>query len=121
MGKSVSRKCKMLTESLVDAKEYFIMHGLKSSNLNFRHWGTIFANILEKHAPVKTKRIKRKTQPELLKDDIKSAAKIRETYHNHQNWRQYKFWRNKTTSSIRKAKSELFAKSIAENKINTFL
>ena len=64
---------------------------------------------------------KHETQPAWLNDNIKPAAKTRDTYHNHHNWCQYKFWRNKTTSLIRKAKSDIFAKSIAENKTNSFL
>ena len=91
------------------------------TNQNFDNWCTIFSEALEKHAPVKSKRIKHEIQPEWLNDDIKSAAKKRDTYHKHKNWHQYKIWRNRTNSLIRKAKSELFAKSIAENKNNSFL
>ena len=46
---------------------------------------------------------------------------MRDTYHKHKNWHQYKIWRNRTNSLIRKAKSDLFSKSIAENKHNSFL
>ena len=88
-------------------------------NQNFENCCTIFSEVLDKHAPVKSKRIKHETQPEWLNDDIKHAAKTRDTY--HKNWHQYKTWRNRTNSLIRKAKSELLAKSIAENKNNSFL
>ena len=91
------------------------------TNQNFENWCTIFSEVLDKHAPVKSKRIKHETQPEWLNDDIKYAAKTRDTYHKNKNWHQYKTWRNRTNSLIRKAKSELFAKSIAENKNNSFL
>ena len=77
--------------------------------------------MLDKHAPVKSKRIKHETQSEWLNDDIKHAAKARDTYHKNKNWHQYKTWRNRTNSLIRKAKSELFANLIAENKNNSFL
>ena len=90
-------------------------------NHNFNKWCSMFSDILDKLAPVKSKRIKHETQPEWIKDDIKSAARQRDIYHKQNNWHQYKIWRNKTNTLIRKAKSNLFSKSIAENKDNSFL
>ena len=34
------------------------------TNQNFENWFTIFSEVLDKHAPVKSKRIKQETQPE---------------------------------------------------------
>ena len=45
------------------------------TNQNFDNWCTNFSEVLEKHAPVKSKRIKHEIQPKWLNDDIKSAAK----------------------------------------------
>ena len=88
---------------------------------NFSSWCIKFSEVYNRHAPIKTKRVKRDTQPEWFNEDIKSASKARDTYHKHENWTQYKYWRNKTTALIRKAKSELFTKSIAENKPTSYL
>ena len=61
------------------------------------------------------------TQPDWLNEEIKSAIITRDAYHKHKNWSQYKIWRNKTTTFIRKAEKELFSKSVAENKTDSFL
>ena len=91
------------------------------SDSNFSSWCIKFSEVYNRHAPIKTKRVKRDTQPEWLNEDIKSASKARDTYHKYENWTQYKYWRNKTTALIRKAKRELFTKSIAENKPASYL
>lgn len=90
-------------------------------NLNFSNWSKVFADVLNKHAPVKSKRVKHEIQPEWLNEENKFASKTRDAYHKHKNWGQYKIWRNKTTALILKAKKELFSKSTVENKINSFL
>ena len=79
-------------------------------NLNFSNWSKVFVDVLNKHAPVKSKRVKHETQPEWLNEEIRLASKTRDAYHKHKNWDQYKIWRNKTTALIRKAKKELFSK-----------
>ena len=88
---------------------------------NFERWTQILMMVLNKHAPMKTKRVKRNRQPEWLNDEIKSAIKKRDTYHNAKNWKEYKYWRNQTTSLIRSAKKGFFTKSISENKNNSYL
>ena len=40
-------------------------------------WYTLFMRIINKHAPLKTKRIKYSKQPDWLKDEIKEAQKKR--------------------------------------------
>ena len=76
--------------------------------------------ILNKHAPLKTKRVKRNNQPAWMNDDIKVAITQRDNNHYNQNWNQYKYWRNKTTL-IRSAKKDFFNRTITENKDNTYL
>ena len=60
--------------------------------------------VLDKHAPVKTKRVKRNNQPESISDEIKTAIKKRDVFHKTKNWKEYKYWRNQVTSLIRSAK-----------------
>ena len=38
--------------------------------------------VLNKHTPVKTKRVKRNTQPEWISDEIKTVIKKRDTFHS---------------------------------------
>ena len=91
------------------------------SNYNFSEWTRIFMAILVKHAPIKSKRVKRETQPEWLDDEIKYAILQRDTNHKIKHWSQYKYWRNKVTSLIRRSKSEFFSRAISENKDNTYI
>ena len=79
--------------------------------------------VFDKHAPIKTKRVKKESQPDWYNEDIKFASKQRDMYHKSRNWPQYKHWRNKTIQLIRTCTSKkgFFAKSIAENKDNTYL
>ena len=51
-------------------------------DLNFDRWTQILMFVLNKHAPVKTKRVKRSSQPEWISDEIKTAIKKRDTFHN---------------------------------------
>ena len=55
--------------------------------------------VLNRHAPLKNKRVKRETQPEWLNDCIKSASKKRDYYHKHIDWKQYKYWGRYTVAS----------------------
>ena len=81
--------------------------------------------ILNKYAPpphpLKTKRVKRNNQSGWMNDDIKVAITQRDNNHYNQNWNQYKYWQNKTTSLIRSAKKDIFNRAITENKDNTYL
>ena len=43
---------------------------------NFREWNSAFMQVFNKHAPVKSKRVKCETQPDWYTDDIKNATKI---------------------------------------------
>ena len=55
---------------------------LKSTDVDkiFTDWNKIFLTVLDKHAPVKTKRVKKDTQPEWFNDEIKEAIKKRDAY-----------------------------------------
>jgi hypothetical protein len=70
---------------------------------------------LKKHAPIKKKRVKRLHQPDWYTDDIKHARRIRDKFKACNNELQYKIWRNKCTSLIRKSKKN-FYNSAVENK-----
>ena len=91
------------------------------SDQNFNSFIASFISVFDKHAPLKTKRVRKETQPEWYDEKIKTASKTRDMHHKARNWNQYKYWRNKTTDLIRPAKKNFFARSIAENKDNTYL
>ena len=51
------------------------------SDLNFNNFINSFMTIFEKHAPMKTKRVKNENQPEWFNEHIKRASKTRDMYH----------------------------------------
>ena len=78
------------------------------SNKNFDNLSKIILNILNKHAPFKSKRVKREKQPDWINEEIKEACRKKDMNHKLKNWNQYKFWRNKRNSHIRNAKKISF-------------
>ena len=91
------------------------------TNFNFDKWHEIFIETLNKHAKIKTKRIKRKSQPDWYTDEIREAQNKRDYHHKKRNWTLYKQWRNQTKTLIRKHKKNLFSESIAQNKDGSYL
>ncbi|MCU7800562.1 MAG: reverse transcriptase family protein [gamma proteobacterium symbiont of Lucinoma myriamae] len=88
---------------------------------NFSLWSSSVVAVLNKYAPMKTKRVSRDTQPEWFNDNIKEAIKNRDFNHKKRNWQQYKYWRNKVKFYIRQSKKDFFSKSITENKDNAYI
>ena len=48
---------------------------------NFREWNSAFMQVFNKHAPVKSKRVKRETQPGWYTDNITNATNNRDESH----------------------------------------
>ena len=90
-------------------------------NMNFSTWNALFLSILNKHAPIKEKRIKRAKKSAWLTEEITAAQKNRDFYHKKQDWENFKLRRNKTKSLIRTAKKAFFENAINENRDNSFL
>ena len=99
----------------------FIEISNNDSSKKFKIWTSTFIDMFDKHAPMKSKRVKHETQHEWINDEIKMAIKIRDAYHKRKNWKQYKFWRNKTTALIRTSKKNFFTRSVSGNKDTSFL
>ena len=91
------------------------------SNMNFSTWNALFLSVLNKHAPIKEKRVKRAKKSAWLTEEITAAQKNRDYYHKKQDWENFKVWRNKTKSLIRTAKKAFFENAINENRDNSFL
>ena len=77
--------------------------------------------VLDKHAPLKCKRVKRLQQPGWYTDEVKQARITRDMYRSHKNWDQYKIWRNKCVSIIKKTKKSFFNNSVKDKKDAKFL
>lgn len=65
-------------------------------------WSSLFLKIVDKHLPLKTQRVKHKTQPKWLTPDILEAIKTRDRYKSINEESLYKVWRNKVTLFIKK-------------------
>ena len=66
-------------------------------------WNSAFLNVLNRHAPRKVKRVKRKHQPRWCNNEIMHAIKMRDRTKST-DLSLYRFWRNKVTSLVRTAK-----------------
>ena len=65
-------------------------------------WTTLFLDVLNEHAPIKSRRVKRKSQPEWFNVEIWEGIVKRELFlkkwrssRDSAHWNSYKFWRNK--------------------------
>ena len=74
-------------------------------------WYTLFLSEINKHAPLKTKRIRYAHQPEWLTDEIKYAQKKRNHFHKSGDWVNFRYWRNKCKTLIEKSKLNYLAVS----------
>lgn len=79
-------------------------------------WYNVFNKILNKHAPMVTKRVKRDKQPEWFNNEIKQARLKREQYHRLGMWEEYKYWRNKTQQIIDKSKKTFYSDMVKNSK-----
>ena len=78
----------------------------------------IFLSVLDKHAPLKTKRVKHSLQPNWFNSEIAESGKNRDYFHKRQDMTNYKFWRNKTKSLITNSKKSFYREKINGNKHN---
>lgn len=81
-------------------------------------WSSMFLEIVDKHLPLKTLRVKYKQQPKWLTPDIIDAMKIRDRYKSLNDNMQYKFWRNKVVKLIKQSKKAQYTAIIDENNNN---
>ncbi|VDI69371.1 Hypothetical predicted protein [Mytilus galloprovincialis] len=79
-------------------------------------WYDIFNAVLDKHAPIVTKRVKRDRQPEWFNNEIAYARKMREKYHKLGMWSEFKFWRNRTKHIIDESKRNFYSKMVKDSK-----
>ena len=85
-------------------------------NTCIQMWYDIFNAVLDKHAPIVTKRVKRDRQPEWFNNEIAYARKMREKYHKLEMWSEFKFWRNRTKHIIDESKRNFYSKMVKDSK-----
>ena len=84
-------------------------------------WEEILTSVVDKHMPIRTKRVKKKQSPWLnetifnlmkKRDKIKKKAKVS---HTNDDWKEYRKTRNKVTFEIKKAKKKYYTEKIKES------
>ena len=118
---STSYRCfKHFNESsfLYDLGSDLESFSLSNSNVDddFTDWFSIIQKQLDKHAPIKTRRVKTQRLPEWCTPELVTARRMRDSFKKAKNWSQYKIFRNKTQYLIRKAKKNHFSESISSQK-----
>ena len=81
----------------------------------------IVNNVLQKHAPLKQKRVKFLSQPNWLTQDIKDAIRMRDSIDKKTNFASYKTVRNKVTYMIKSAKRDFYNNAVKQNTDPKFL
>lgn len=71
--------------------------------------------MVDKHIPIKQHRVKHKNQPQWLTPEITESIKTRDRYKAIGDEDQFKVWRNKVTSLIRKSKKSRYEAFLEED------
>ena len=86
------------------------------------HWYSLFKSVLDSHAPLKKRRVKREFIPEWFNSEIQAAIATRNHLHRKAiltndalNWREYRSARNRVVHLIRYAKRSFYRNSINNN------
>ena len=96
---------------LANALQNFeLNHQSVDDDFNALH--TIVIKQLDKHAPVKQRRVKSRRLPDWYTTEIGEARKARDKFKFQRNWPEYKRLRNKTSKLIKNAKRKHFTDSI---------
>ena len=88
---------------------------------DFSNWYSIIMNILDKHARIKTKRVKTKRLPDWFTPEITHIQKLRDNAKRHKMWSDYRRYRNKIKYLICKAKRKHFSDSVENSKDSKFI
>ncbi|CAC5395378.1 unnamed protein product [Mytilus coruscus] len=81
-------------------------------------WYSKLLNVLNKHAPIITKRVKKKSQPKWLNQDINQLRARRDFYHKREISKN-KLFRNKLTAQINQCKTDYFSKAVQSNSLTS--
>ena len=72
--------------------------------------------VLDKHAPVVEKRVKKERQPDWYNSEIIYARNMRDKYNALGLWSEYRFWRNKTKQIIENSKKNYYKNMVKDSK-----
>lgn len=89
---------------------------ISDPNSSLDHFYSVLNQTLNKHVPLKIKRVRRVHQPEWFNNEIKEAIRQRDNYHHNNDFKNYKTWRNRVTNLIKRSKRNYFNSAIEKNK-----
>ena len=91
------------------------VYNFSDPNVALSHWIDLFLDVINKHAPLKKKRVKQQTLPPWLNTDIKQAMLLRDKCRKQKKFVEYKQQRNRVNYLVREAKKKYF-NDLAGNK-----
>jgi hypothetical protein len=95
-----------------------IIHTCDDLNQCFKTFIALFKYVLDKHAPLKSRRVKRIVQPDWFNSDILDAIKTRDYHKKHGHIESYKLWRQKVKSLVFSSKHNHYNNIINHNTHN---
>ena len=106
----------------IASENWDVLDNFQDPNDMWREWKIKFLNVVDTHAPLRTKRVRSKRSPwitselkkRMPKRDIMKLKAIRSK--NPQDCDEFKRLRNKVNSDIRIAKESYYKQSFTENK-----
>ena len=78
----------------------------------------LFSSVLDRHAPKRSKRVKRINQPNWINQAILEAIRTRDYFHKKKDSFNYKIWRSKVKCLIFNAKRQYYQDQISQNNHN---
>ena len=82
-------------------------------------WEKLFMEVVNMHAPLRERRVKRPRQPGWLTEDITEAMDKRDSLKQSRDFPNYKLWRNKVVRMLKEAKADYYMNLIEENRRDT--
>lgn len=89
-----------------------------STDDRLKKFNSLFVQIVDKTFPAITKRVKRKTQPKWITQEILRAITNRDNAKKCGDEKGYKYWRNVTTKLVRDSKAKHYQESVEIYKNN---
>ena len=92
------------------------VHNITDPNTALKSMCDMLKSAIDKHAPLKSKRVKHPDIPAWLNSDIIKAMHLRDQYKKKKNTIDFKQQRNRVNEMVRNAKKDYFNKLIQNNK-----
>ena len=82
-------------------------YSFSDPNVALSHWIDLFLDVINKHAPLKKKRVKHQTLPPWLNTDIKQAMLLRNKRRKQKKFVEYKQQRNRVNFLVREPRKNI--------------